>query len=111
MPGGAGSSGSPGRSLQNSCQESGGGDVGTRECARMSEDPVLKALAEAARAEDPLVDARWERLAEGTASEEDAADLARLAALSDQHREMFETFRPLGADARRRIGDKILAGI
>jgi hypothetical protein len=77
----------------------------------MTEDPLLKALTEAARADDPLTDPRWEGLAHGTLSSEDAAALAELAARSDTHRQAFEAFRPLGADARGRIAAKLLEGI
>ncbi len=77
----------------------------------MTEDPLLQALAGAARADDLLTDPRWERLAEGTLSSEDTAVLAALAGGSDAHREAFEAFRPLGADARGRIAGKLIEGL
>lgn len=77
----------------------------------MSEDPVLKALADAARVDDPLADPRWERLAERTLSDDDEAALAELAGRSERHREAFEAFRPLPADARGRIAEKLLEGM
>lgn len=77
----------------------------------MRDDELLDALTKVARENDPLADPRWERLAEGSLSEDDERDLVALAAQSDEAREMYEAFRPLDAAARERIAAKLLAGI
>src|SRR5579871_6650341 len=77
----------------------------------MKDDPLLDALAETAKAQDPLSDPRWEGLVRGTLSHEDEAALAELAARSEDGKTALAAFRPLGGDARGRIADKLLANI
>lgn len=59
--------------------------------------------------EDALTDARWERLAAGTASDEDRAALERLAHEDPLAREALALFAPLGEDAQRRYAGAIEA--
>lgn len=73
----------------------------------MSEDPLLRELGRLAQeekeAEDARRDERWDRLAAGTLSVEEAAALDALAATSPAAREAYEAFRPLGADFQARV--------
>jgi hypothetical protein len=70
-------------------------------------DPLLKELGDLARqrddAEHSRLDDRWDRLAAGTLTAEEAAELRALAEASPEHREAFEAFRPLGADFQARV--------
>ena len=65
------------------------------------DDQLLRQLAELARepgSGTPTLDERWERLAAGTLSAEEDAELRRLAETSAEARETYEAFRPLGTD-------------
>jgi len=72
----------------------------------MSEDPnedvLLRKLGHLARFDD-----RWDRLAAGTLSEEEAAELRALAETSAEAREAYEAFRPLGAEFHDAVVRKI----
>lgn len=73
----------------------------------MRDDDLLRKLGQMAR-ERPaggrlLLDERWNRLAAGTLSAEEDAELRRLAAGSDDARDAYEAFRPLGAEFHARI--------
>ena len=59
----------------------------------MSEDGLLHKLGNLAR-----FDERWDRLAAGTLSAEEEAELRALAETSEEAREAYEAFRPLGPD-------------
>jgi hypothetical protein len=59
----------------------------------MSEDGLLHKLGDLARFDD-----RWDRLAAGTLSTEEEAELRALAETSQEAREAYEAFRPLGPD-------------
>ncbi len=73
----------------------------------MNKDSILSELGALARqegeAESPLLDERWDRLAAGTLTAEEDAELRALAASSDEAREAYEAFRPLGADFQARV--------
>ena len=65
------------------------------------ENQLLRQLGELAREPGggpPGLDERWERLAAGTLSAEEDAELRRLAETSEEARAAYEAFRPLGAD-------------
>lgn len=75
----------------------------------MSQDELLERLAQVARerrtreTDDP----RWERLAAGALSEQERAELERLASQSPEDARKREAFTPLDAAARQRIVDRI----
>jgi len=77
----------------------------------MSEDELLRNLGQVAREqagrERLFLDERWDRLAAGTLSAEEDAELRRLAETSDEARVAYEAFRPLGAAFHARIVAKI----
>ena len=74
----------------------------------MSEDPnedlLLHKLADLARFDD-----RWDRLAAGTLSAEESADLRALAESSDEAREAYEAFRPLGPEFHAAVVQRLQA--
>src|SRR5690349_16027096 len=59
----------------------------------MSEDELLHTLGNLAR-----FDERWDRLAAGTLTSAEEAELRALAADDPEAREAFEAFRPLGTE-------------
>ncbi len=73
----------------------------------MSKDPLLSDLARLAReedrGEDMALDERWDRLAAGTLTAEEEAELKALAATSPEARDAYEAFRPLGAEFEVRM--------
>jgi hypothetical protein len=73
----------------------------------MSEDRLLHILANMEREEGggerSRFDERWDRLAAGTLTPEEEAELRALAATSPEIQEAFEAFRPLGADFQARL--------
>ena len=73
----------------------------------MSEDKLLSDLGDLARqdheAENARFDERWDRLAAGTLSAEEDAELRALAAASPEAREAYEAFRPLSAEFQARV--------
>jgi len=80
----------------------------------MRDDDLLRKLGQVAR-ERPvggrlLLDERWNRLAAGTLSAEEDADLRRIAEGSDEGRAAYEAFRPLGAEFHARVVQAITAG-
>lgn len=60
-------------------------------------------------AERAGLDERWDRLAAGTLTAEEEAELRALAASSPEAREAYEAFRPLGADFQARVVGAITA--
>ena len=60
-------------------------------------------------AEKARFDERWDRLAAGTLTPEEEAELKALADSSPEMREAYEAFRPLGADFQARVVSKINA--
>jgi len=70
----------------------------------MSEDELLHTLGNLAR-----YDERWDRLAAGTLTPEEDAELRALAATDADAREAYEAFRPLGAEFLARIQESIAA--
>ncbi|HEY2295484.1 MAG TPA: hypothetical protein VGM86_32675 [Thermoanaerobaculia bacterium] len=64
---------------------------------------------EEGEAERARLDERWDRLAAGTLTAEEDAELRALAAKSPEARETYEAFRPLGADFQARMIDRIAA--
>lgn len=77
----------------------------------MTEDPLLHELGQLAKDEEGLVrakfDERWDRLAAGTLTPEEDAELRALAAASPEAREAYEAFRPLGEEFQSRLVDKL----
>jgi hypothetical protein len=73
----------------------------------MTEDRLLNDLGDLARREEEAeragLDERWDRLAAGTLTAEEEAELRALAASSPAAREAYEAFRPLGADFQARV--------
>ncbi len=71
------------------------------------DDRLLKDLGDLARREDEAekarLDERWDRLAAGTLTAEEDAELKALAESSPEAREAYEAFRPLGADFQARV--------
>src|SRR5436305_6363036 len=76
-------------------------------------DRLLRELGDLARsetkAEEARFDERWDRLAAGTLTAEEDAELKALAASSPEAREAYEAFRPLGADFQARVVSAINA--
>jgi hypothetical protein len=70
-------------------------------------DRLLRELGDLARseakAEKARFDDRWDRLAAGTLTAEEEAELKALAESSPEYREAYEAFRPLGADFQARV--------
>jgi hypothetical protein len=81
----------------------------------MSEDPLLRELGQLAREEKERsrarFDERWDRLAAGTLSPEEEAELRASADASPEGREAYEAFRPLGADFQSRLVDRLSSEI
>lgn len=76
------------------------------------EDLLLSELADLARqdgADKARLDERWDRLAAGTLTAEEEAQLRALAESSPQAREAWEAFRPLGPEFQARVVEKIAA--
>ena len=70
-------------------------------------DRILKELGDLARQQDGAerarLDERWDRLAAGTLTAEEDAELKILAGSSPDAQEAYEAFRPLGADFQARM--------
>lgn len=81
----------------------------------MSEDRLLRELGHLAKeeegAERARLDERWDRLAAGTLTAEEEAELLALAETSPEAREAYEAFRPLGPEFQARVVEKIAAGL
>ena len=76
------------------------------------EDLLLSELADLARqdgADKARLDERWDRLAAGTLTAEEEAQLRALAESSPEAREAWEAFRPLGPEFQARVVEKIAA--
>jgi hypothetical protein len=77
----------------------------------MSEDRILRELGHLAKEEGETekarLDERWDRLAAGTLTPEEDAELRALAESNPEMREIYEAFRPLGAEFQARIADGI----
>ena len=76
-------------------------------------DRLLRDLGDLARseaeAEEARFDDRWDRLAAGTLTADEEAELKALAESSPEAREAYEAFRPLGADFQARVVSAIKA--
>ncbi len=81
----------------------------------MSEDRVLRELGHLAKEEGETekarLDERWDRLAAGTLTPEEDAELRALAESSPEAREAYEAFRPLGAEFQARVVNEIAGEI
>lgn len=79
----------------------------------MNEDRLLRELGDLAREEERAnrarLDERWDRLAAGTLTPEEEAELRALAETSPEAREAWEAFRPLGPEFQARMVEKIAA--
>jgi hypothetical protein len=79
----------------------------------MNKDRLLRELGHLAReeerAERARLDERWDRLAAGTLTPEEEAELRALAETSPEAREAWEAFRPLGPEFQARVVEKISA--
>ncbi|MFL6260503.1 MAG: hypothetical protein ACJ76Y_12385 [Thermoanaerobaculia bacterium] len=77
----------------------------------MNKDQLLGELGDLARREGEAgqarLDERWDRLAAGTLTAEEEAELKALAASSPEAQEAYEAFRPLGADFQAGVVAKI----
>lgn len=76
------------------------------------EDRLLSELADLAREDgtgEARLDERWDRLAAGTLTAEEEAELLALAESSPEAREAWEAFRPLGPEFQARVVEKIAA--
>jgi RNA polymerase sigma-70 factor, ECF subfamily len=77
----------------------------------MMEDRILLELGYLAKeereAEKAPLDERWDRLAAGTLTPEEDAELRALAESSPETRETYEAFRPLGAKFQARVVKEI----
>jgi len=73
----------------------------------MNDDRLLQALGKAARDERPPdlleLDDRWDRLADGTLSPAEDAELRALAETSEEARQAYEMFRPLDEAFHERV--------
>lgn len=79
----------------------------------MTDDRLLRDLGNLARrqeeAEQARFDERWNRLAAGTLTAAEEAELKALAESSPEAREAYEAFRPLGAGFQARMVDAAAA--
>jgi hypothetical protein len=79
----------------------------------MSDEPWLRELAQVKRDEDAeersRLDERWDRLSAGELSPEEEAGLRALAGTSEEAREAYEAFRPLGPDFHARVVNAVRA--
>ena len=79
----------------------------------MSEDRILRDLGHLAKeegeAERARLDERWDRMAAGTLTAEEEAELRALAESSPEARETYEAFRPLGPEFQASVVGKIAA--
>lgn len=77
----------------------------------MNNDRWLRELAQVNREreaeERSLLDERWDRLSAGELTPEEEAELRALAETSEDAREAYEAFRPLGPDFQARVVGKI----
>lgn len=77
------------------------------------EDLLLRELGRLERGEKESekahLDERWDRLAAGTLTAEEKAELMALAEASPEAREAFEAFRPLGAEFQARVVEAVAA--
>ncbi|HEY7213655.1 MAG TPA: hypothetical protein VIC28_03445 [Thermoanaerobaculia bacterium] len=81
----------------------------------MSEDRILRELGHLAKeekeAEQARLDERWDRMAAGTLTPEEDAELRALAESSPEAREAYEAFRPLGAEFQARMMNEIAGAL
>lgn len=81
----------------------------------MSEDSLLRNLGHLAKDENGLVrtkfDERWDRLAAGTLTAEEEAELRNLAEESPDSQEAYEMFRPLGEEFQSRMVDRLVSEV
>ncbi|WP_437279180.1 hypothetical protein WME90_01070 [Sorangium sp. So ce375] len=75
----------------------------------MRDEELLEALGRAARERDPFVDPRWEALAEGKLSEEEAEAFRAEMRRSEEGRLAEEMLRPFDVEERRRKVRRLLA--
>lgn len=79
----------------------------------MSDEPWLRELAQVKRDEEAeeraRLDERWDRLSAGELSADEEAGLRALAGTSEEAREAYEAFRPLGPDFQARVVSAIRA--
>jgi len=79
----------------------------------MNEDHLLRALGQLAReeerAEKARLDPRWDRLAAGTLTADEEAELHALAESSPEAREAWKAFQPLGPEFQARMVEQIAA--
>lgn len=77
----------------------------------MSDDLLLKELAQVIRdreaEERSRLDERWDRLSAGTLSPEEEAELKALAETSEEARNAYEAFRPLGPEFHAKVVQEI----
>ena len=73
----------------------------------MSEDRLLQAFGRLAREEEQQHDERWDAFSAGALSPEEEAELAARAEESAEAAAAYEAFRPLGADFRARLVDRL----
>jgi hypothetical protein len=80
----------------------------------MNDETWLRELARVAReeqeAEKVRLDERWDRLSAGELSAEEEAELQALAAESEEGRQAYEAFRPLGPEFQARVVQALRAG-
>ncbi len=70
---------------------------------------MTRAAREEQEAEEARLDERWDRLSAGELSAEEEAELRALAAGSEEGRQAFEAFRPLGPGFQARMVQEIQA--
>jgi hypothetical protein len=76
----------------------------------MSEDELLRRLGSMVRLESSArFDERWDRLAAGTLDAAEEAELRALCETSEEAREAYEAFRPLGPDFHAGVTRRIQA--
>jgi hypothetical protein len=77
----------------------------------MKEDELLGALTAASREAGEIADPRWDRLAEGTLTPDEARELAAIAEQSEFGRTAQQAFTPLDEGFRERMTDALIADI
>jgi hypothetical protein len=77
----------------------------------MKEDKLLSALTAASREGGGMADPRWDRLADGTLTPDEARELAAIAEQSEDGRVAYQAFTPLDEGFRERMTDVLLADL
>ncbi len=77
----------------------------------MSDDKLLRALGHVAAEEKRSTEPKWEKLVHGELSNEEIAELEKLAAVDEEAEALLVTHRPIDEEGRQRIVDALAANL